>query len=107
MGSNATKIVPTHYESSEEPLSTLCSGCNLEGKVRCSGCHAIGELTRYCSIGCQKIQWITHKNHCGKAGGIFVHPHSLPKEIIMFYETMLELAADYAGEPPIEGSKYH
>lgn len=70
-------------------LSTLCAGCEKEGKVRCTGCHKTGFLTRYCSVECQKLLWKTHKNHCGKNYGLFVHPNVTEEELYEFAKLLL------------------
>lgn len=80
--------------------STLCQACPLEGKVRCSGCHKIGVLTRYCSRKCQEILWVTHKDHCGKNNGLFVHPDATPVEVMACIRGVLgrEATADPDGK---------
>lgn len=69
--------------------TTLCAGCEKEGKVRCTGCHKSGILTRYCSIECQKLLWRTHKYHCGKHNGLFVHPDVTKEELYEFAGLLL------------------
>ena len=45
------------------PLIKSCDNCGKQGTSRtsvCSGCH----MVRYCSAGCSKSHWKTHKVSC-------------------------------------------
>jgi hypothetical protein len=51
------------------PASTgkyICGNCFADAKLRCSRCHEV----YYCSLGCQKEHWSSHKDTCGNTGSL-------------------------------------
>ena len=51
-------------------MQEKCYVCRLESAKQCTGCHLIA----YCSVGCQKKDWVYHKHSC----------KSKPKNVVDF-----------------------
>lgn len=72
--------------------STLCAGCELDGKVRCGACHKAGVEVRYCGAKCQRTLWKVHRHYCGKPADIFYQP---PLEKYEVSITTLKRASEF------------
>lgn len=57
-----SSVLPYVHILSSSSANTYCSQCfkSLEDLKRCSKCHRIS----YCSISCQRQDWIYHKHEC-------------------------------------------
>merc|ERR1719376_222714 len=45
-----------------KPIGQFCARCKAETSTKCSGCKDVN----YCSVVCQRLDWVKHKAACRK-----------------------------------------